>query len=112
MVRILTDSGKSLGMFPNRLMARHEHDTATLKDHDAVVLGREYAFRRLKIEGIVRRCRRCDDEGITDDIASGELRQLVFVPRILVVKRKLRWAMRRRNAQEVGLLKSPDLRIQ
>src|SRR5260370_5202682 len=53
MVRILTTSGKSLRMFPNRVMARHEHDAAALKDHDAVVLGRKCAFRRLKIEGIV-----------------------------------------------------------
>src|SRR5258708_31336651 len=53
MVRILTRSGKALSMFPNRVMARHEHHAAPLKDHDAVVLGRECAFGRLKIEGIV-----------------------------------------------------------
>src|SRR5260221_12425946 len=30
----------------------------------------------------------------------------------LIVERKMRWAMGCRNTQEVGLLKSPDLRIQ
>src|SRR5579864_868298 len=52
-VRILTGSGKPFRQFPNRVMAGHEHDSAPLKNRDAVVLGRKRAFGRLKIERVM-----------------------------------------------------------
>jgi hypothetical protein len=50
MVGILAGGGKTLGEFSNGILAGHE-DTATLQNHDTVVLGRKRALHRLEIRG-------------------------------------------------------------
>ena len=72
-IGVLTSRGKPLGMFPNGVVARHEHDTAPLQDDNAVVLRRESALHRLEVGRVVGRRQRCEDEGVACDTAAGDV---------------------------------------
>src|SRR5262249_57498334 len=87
-------------------------DGAPVEDHDAVALGRERAFGRLELEGIMQGCRGSHDKSVAADVATSGSGQLVLVPHVLVVESEMRRAMRRGHAQEVRLFEGPDLRVQ
>ena len=110
-IGILFSPHKPPSELPGRVVAGHEHDATMLESQDAVILRRERTLGRLEVGGIVGECRWGHDKRITRDIAASQFGQLVLVPHVLIEKGKMRRAMGRGHAQEVGLFERPDLRV-
>ncbi len=102
LVRIDAGGEQCSRLFPARVVACKKHGTAPYHRWDGAIRRRVDTGLILEIRGIVRSRFCVFDQRIGFELLAGQARELIFVPRRLIIERKLRRTMVANTARMIG----------